>query len=67
MTTQAAFACTCCKSEMPIDGRLLVGEVLHCTSCNAQFEVFGLHPLEIGPRTRIESEETDFEGWPKAG
>lgn len=50
-----------------LDERLLVGEVLHCTFCNMQHEVFGLEPLEIGPRSRIEETEEDFEGWPKAG
>ena len=59
--TQAAFVCTHCGSELPTHGRLLLGEVLHCSTCRAQFEVFDLTPLEIGPRARIENEEVDFD------
>ena len=66
-TTATRVCCTRCETTLPTDERLLVGEVLHCPKCNVQLEVFGLDPIEIGPRIRIEAEEEDFEGWPKAG
>lgn len=58
--------CIRCQEALTLESRLLVGEVVHCLWCNAQHEVYGLDPLEIGPRSRVEEDESDFEGWPKA-
>lgn len=64
---QTRIPCRRCQRALPIEGRLLVGEVLHCSTCNMQHEVFGLDPLEIGPSIPIEEEEADFADWTKAG
>jgi len=42
-------------------GRLLVGEVFGCASCEAQIEVVSPDPLELEPFARIEFEEEDLQ------
>ncbi len=46
---------------------MLVGEILHCPTCNAPHEVYGVDPLDIGPSRPVEEQEEDLADWTKAG
>ena len=64
---ETRIPCLRCRRALPIEGRLLVGEIVHCPACNTPHEVFDLAPLEIGPSIPIEEQEEDFADWTKAG
>ena len=56
-----AALCPVCGAEVRLLGRLLIGEVFGCGSCEAQLEVASPDPLELEPFARIEEEEEDLE------
>lgn len=48
--------CLACQSEFQVKEALLLGEVVSCSECGADFEVVGVNPFKIGELPEIEED-----------
>ena len=52
--------CPDCGVEVRPVGRLMIGEVFGCGSCDSQLEVACTDPLILEPLAKVEEDEDDF-------
>ena len=53
--------CLSCGEQIELNGKLQMGQIVVCDVCNAEFEIIGLHPLEIDWSFYDDGEGDDFE------
>ena len=51
--------CPACGARVPVEARLLVGELFRCASCRSHLEVANIDPPVLEPYHRIDEEEED--------
>lgn len=51
--------CLNCDNQLEFDDEVEVGDVAECDSCDSEFEVIGLDPIELDDLEDEEEEEED--------
>jgi len=55
----ATTACSACGREVRLTGRVMIGEVFGCGSCDAQLEVASLDPLVLEPLAKVDEDRDE--------